>query len=137
MADYTGKIKEIIELYVGREVDFRTEVELYDAKDGQGPQIISWNVSGKTQPSTSEMDALVAQADAYIANEQVREIYKDIDAWKTRIKAIKDANPKSQMQIDCFKWQEFWDVVFTVLAGLSLVGFAIALIYLVYTDFTE
>jgi hypothetical protein len=110
MADYTGKIKEIIELYVGREVDFRTEVGVYDAMDGEGPKIISWNVSGKTQPSTSEMDALVSQADANIANEKVREtrktaygdvgdqldeIYKDVDAWKTRIKAIKDANPKS------------------------------------------
>jgi len=110
MADYTNKIKEIIELHVGREVDFRTEVEVYDAKDGQGPQIISWNVSGKSQPTTSEMDALVSQADALIANEKVREtrraaygdigdqldeIYKDIDAWKTRIKAIKDGNPKS------------------------------------------
>ena len=110
MANYAGKITEIIKLYVGREVDFRTEVEVYDAKDGEGPKIIAWNVSGKTQPSTSEMDALVSQADANIANEQVREtrraaygdigdqldeIYKDIDAWKTRIKAIKDANPKS------------------------------------------
>jgi hypothetical protein len=109
MANYTGKIKEIIELYVGREVDFRTELEVYDAMDGDGPKIISWNVDGKVQPSTSEMDALVAQADALIANEKVREtrrnaygdigdqldeIYKDIDAWKARIKAIKDANPK-------------------------------------------
>ena len=23
------------------------------------------------------------------------EIYKDIDAWKTRVKAVKDGNPKS------------------------------------------
>jgi hypothetical protein len=27
--------------------------------------------------------------------EQLDEIYKDIDAWKARIKSIKDANPKS------------------------------------------
>jgi hypothetical protein len=26
--------------------------------------------------------------------EQLDEIYKDIDAWKARIKSIKDANPK-------------------------------------------
>jgi len=26
--------------------------------------------------------------------DQLDEIYKDIDAWKTRIKAVKDANPK-------------------------------------------
>tara|TARA_R100000234_G_scaffold115739_1_gene92026 strand:- start:143 stop:271 length:129 start_codon:yes stop_codon:yes gene_type:complete len=39
------------------------------------------------------------------------------------------------MQIDCFKWQGFLDIVFTLLAGLSLVGFAIALVFLAYTDF--
>lgn len=44
---------------------------------------------------------------------------------------------QSKVQIDCFKWQGFFDVVFTILAGLSLVGFAIALIYLAYQDFTE
>jgi len=27
--------------------------------------------------------------------DQLDEIYKDIDAWKSRIKAIKDSNPKS------------------------------------------
>ena len=27
--------------------------------------------------------------------DQLDEIYKDMDAWKARIKAIKDANPKS------------------------------------------
>ena len=45
MANYAGKITEIIRLYVGREVDFRTEVEVYDAGDGEGPKIIAWNVS--------------------------------------------------------------------------------------------
>tara|TARA_Y100000401_G_C8252123_1_gene188725 strand:+ start:307 stop:435 length:129 start_codon:yes stop_codon:yes gene_type:complete len=41
------------------------------------------------------------------------------------------------MQIDCFKWQGFFDVVFGILAGLSLVGFAIAFVFLVYTDFMD
>ena len=40
------------------------------------------------------------------------------------------------MQIDCFKLIMFFDIVFTVLAGLALVGFAIALIYLAYVDFS-
>jgi len=42
-----------------------------------------------------------------------------------------------KVQIDCFKWQGFWDVVFGLLAGLSLVGFAIALVYLAYLDFSD
>jgi hypothetical protein len=41
------------------------------------------------------------------------------------------------MQIDCFKWQEFFDILFTILAGLALVGFAIALVFLAYQDFKE
>jgi len=31
----------------------------------------------------------------------------------------------------------FFDIVFTVLAGISLVGFAIALVFVAYTDFKE
>ena len=36
MADYTGKLKEIIELYVEREVDFKFggECQMMDMKDG-------------------------------------------------------------------------------------------------------
>ena len=41
------------------------------------------------------------------------------------------------MRIDCFKLITFFDIVFTILAGLALIGFAIALIYLAYTDFTD
>lgn len=39
--------------------------------------------------------------------------------------------------MDCFKLIMFFDILFTVLAGLALVGFAIALIFLAYTDFTD
>jgi|TARA_R110000824_G_scaffold506_5_gene3241 hypothetical protein len=41
------------------------------------------------------------------------------------------------MQIDCFKWQGFWDVALVLLVGLSLVGFSLALAFLIYTDFIE
>ncbi len=41
------------------------------------------------------------------------------------------------MQIDCFKLIMFFDIVFTILAGLALVGFAIALVFLAYQDFKE
>ena len=39
--------------------------------------------------------------------------------------------------MDCFKLITFFDILFSVLAGLALVGFAIVLIYLAYTDFKD
>ena len=39
--------------------------------------------------------------------------------------------------MDCFKLIMFFDILFTVLAGLALIGFAIVLIYLAYTDSTD
>ena len=85
-------------------------VELVDNSDGKGPFIASWSVDGLAQPSDSDLAAHDAAGDTEESNNIVRstrkaaygdigdqldEIYKDIDAWKVRIKAIKDANPKS------------------------------------------
>ena len=82
--------------------------ELLD--DGSGARLVSWNVSGLAEPTAEQLDALASKADTDSANRNVRytrkksygdigdqldEIYKDIDAWKTRIQAIKDSNPKS------------------------------------------
>ena len=78
--------------------------------DGSGDYIKSWNVSGLAQPSDSQLASYETAGNTDETNNTVRatrraaygnigdqldEIYKDIDAWKTRIKAIKDANPKS------------------------------------------
>ena len=78
--------------------------------DGSGDYIKSWNVSGLAQPSDSQIASYETAGNTEETNNGVRatrraayvnigdqldEIYKDIDAWKTRIKAIKDANPKS------------------------------------------
>lgn len=78
--------------------------------DGSGDYIKSWNVSGLAQPSDSQIASYETAGNTEETNNNVRatrraaygnigdqldEIYKDIDAWKTRIKAIKDANPKS------------------------------------------
>ena len=78
--------------------------------DGSGDYIKSWNVSGLAQPSDSQIASYETAGNTDETNNTVRatrraaygdigdqldEIYKDIDAWKTRIKAIKDANPKS------------------------------------------
>ena len=71
--------------------------------------IKSWNVSGLTKPTdeqlatynstaTTEENNVVIKRTRKVAygdiGEQLDEIYKDIDAWKARIKSIKDANPK-------------------------------------------
>ena len=59
MANYTGKLKEIVELYVGREVNPFTEVRIEDDGDGNGAKIVYWDASslGKSKPTTSHLDA--------------------------------------------------------------------------------
>tara|TARA_R100000008_G_scaffold22071_1_gene11697 strand:- start:648 stop:974 length:327 start_codon:yes stop_codon:yes gene_type:complete len=78
--------------------------------DGSGDEIKTWNVSGLAKPTDSQLNALTSDSDKEEKNNIVRvtrkkaygeigdqldEIYKDIDAWKARIKKIKDDNPKS------------------------------------------
>ena len=97
-------------LYLGRTPNFQTEVILQD--DGSGPYIKEWNItSEKAKPTDSQLNALASDATKLNNNniikdtrraaygdigEQLDEIYKDIDAWKARIKSIKDANPKEE-----------------------------------------
>jgi len=99
--------KKII-LYLGRTPNFLTEVKLED--NGSGAFIKEWNISSeKAKPTDDQLNALNSQATTLTNNEviketrrlaygdigeQLDEIYKDIDAWKARIKSIKDANPK-------------------------------------------
>tara|TARA_R100001244_G_scaffold54013_1_gene46783 strand:- start:1491 stop:1841 length:351 start_codon:yes stop_codon:yes gene_type:complete len=71
--------------------------------------IHKWDVSGLVQPTVEQLNSYTSDADTFESNEAVRrtrkadygdigeqldEIYKDIDAWKVRIKKIKDDNPK-------------------------------------------
>ena len=85
-------------------------VSLQDDSDGKGPYISSWSVDGLTKPTDAQLAAHDTAGDTEETNNTVRstrkaaygdigdqldEIYKDIDAWKVRIKAVKDANPKS------------------------------------------
>ena len=77
--------------------------------DGSGDYIKSWNVSGLAKPSdekiasynstaTTEENNNVIKATRKAAygniGDQLDEIFKNIDDWKTRIQSIKDANPK-------------------------------------------
>tara|TARA_R100000329_G_scaffold47780_1_gene44409 strand:- start:343 stop:663 length:321 start_codon:yes stop_codon:yes gene_type:complete len=75
--------------------------------DGSGDYIKTWNVSGVTKPTDSQLnvfDSDKEEKNQVVRNtrkaaygdigEQLDEIYKDIDTWKARIKKIKDDNPK-------------------------------------------
>ena len=104
MAQFSNKIR----LYLDREVDFHKDVILQD--DGDGVVYIhQWNVA-EAQPTDAQLDALDAQATTLESNNQVDatrrtaygswndqldEIYHDIDAWKVRLQTIKTNNPKS------------------------------------------
>ena len=103
-------LKNKVILYLGRTPNFLEEVKLQD--DGSGPYIKEWNISSeKSKPTDSQLDALASEATKLGNNNVIRntrrlaygdigdqldEIYKDIDAWKARIKKIKDANPKEE-----------------------------------------
>ena len=105
MADLSNKIT----IYLDREVDFTKDVLLQDDGQGQGAYIKEWNVA-EAQPTDAQLDALDAQATTLESNNQVEEtrrttygswndqldeIYHDIDAWKARLLTIKNSNPKS------------------------------------------
>ena len=84
-----------------------TKVELQD--DGSGPYIRIWAYDDLTKPTDSQLASYETAGNTEESNNSVRatrktaygnigdqldEIYKDIDAWKARIKKIKDDNPK-------------------------------------------
>jgi len=107
MAQLSTKIKLYCEAN-SKVADFSDNVRLQD--DGQGAYISSWSVDGLAKPTDEQIASYEADADKEESNNQVRatrktaygdigeqldEIYKDIDAWKARIKKIKDDNPKA------------------------------------------
>ena len=102
MAKITSKIIQ----YVGSDVNFDKDVILQD--DGNGVYIKEWNLD-IAQPTDAQLSAVESDADKMDKNakvdairrnaygnihDQLDEIYHDIDAWKARIKKIKDDNPK-------------------------------------------
>ena len=77
--------------------------------DGAGDFIDTWNISGLAKPTDSQIASYETAGNTEESNNTIRatrknlygdigdqldEIYKDIDAWKARIKQIKDDNPK-------------------------------------------
>ena len=117
MASLSTKIKLYCEAN-SKTVDFTKDVLLQDDSDGKGPYIREWNISGLAQPTADQLAAHEAAGNTEETNNQVRStrragygdigdqldlLYKDllagkVDAtgeWAKKIKAIKDANPKS------------------------------------------
>ena len=110
MAQLSTKIKSYCEANGVSNVDFELDVKLQNDSDGKGDYIKEWNISGVAKPTdeqlasyetaanTAESNAQVdaTRRQAYGSwNDQLDEIFHDIDAWKTRIQGIKTNNPKS------------------------------------------
>ena len=108
MASLSSKIKEYAKANGVASVDFMSDVMLQDDSNGQGAYIKEWNLDidqptdeqlelYETVADTAESNANVdaARRAAYGSwNEQLDEIYHDIDAWKARIAKVKSDNPK-------------------------------------------
>ena len=97
-----------ITAYLGRTPNFREEVKLQDDGDGV-PYIKEWNAKDKPKPTDAQLNALESEATKLENNNKIRatrkslygdigdqldEIFKDIDAWKTRIAKVKSDNQK-------------------------------------------
>ena len=109
MAQLSNKIREYCKANGVSNVDFRNDVMLQDDSNGQGVYIKEWNLditqptdeqlaSYETAANTAEANAQVdaTRRQAYGSwNDQLDEIFHDIDAWKARIQGIKTNNPKS------------------------------------------
>ena len=109
MAQLSTKIKEYCKANGVSDVDFMKDVMLQDDSDGKGAYIKEWNLD-ITKPTSAQLAlyetaANTAEANAQVDatrrqaygswNDQLDEIFHDIDAWKTRIQKIKTDNPKS------------------------------------------
>ena len=109
MAQLSNKIKLYCEANGVSNVDFTKDVMLQDDSNGQGAYIKEWNLdiaqptdeqlaSYETAANTAESNAQVdaTRRQAYGSwNDQLDEIYHNIDDWKTRIAKVKSDNPKS------------------------------------------
>jgi len=108
MAQLSTKIKEYCKANGVSDVDFQKDVMLQDDSDGNGAYIKEWNLdiaqptsaqldsyetAGNTAESNANVDATRRQAYGSW-NDQLDEIYHDIEAWKTRIAGVKSDNPK-------------------------------------------
>ena len=115
MADFSTKVIKYLEANGKTADELGPEFEnpnVAITDDGTGAVIKIWNADAlgvarptdeqlatyETAGNTHESNHVVRKArrDSYgDIGDQLDEIFRDIDAWKTRIQAIKDSNPKS------------------------------------------
>jgi predicted Zn-dependent protease len=97
-----------IEAYMGRTVDFLTEVTLQD--DGKGAYIVEWNIKDKAKPTDDELKAKESDADKLEKNataidnrkaeygtveQQLEYITENgLTKWQENVTAIKKKYPK-------------------------------------------
>jgi len=105
MATLITKVKKYLEANSKTWDDAKVSLQ----NDGSGDYIKSWSYDGLAKPTDDQLNSYNSAATTEEKNNVIRhtrkvaygnigdqldEIYKDIDAWKARIKSIKDANPK-------------------------------------------
>ena len=118
MASLSTKIKLYLAANSVDSVDFTSDVLLQDDSNGQGPYIKEWKISGVAKPTNEQLAVHETAGNTEEANNVVKStrraaygdigdqldlLYKDllagkVDAtgeWAKKIKAVKDANPKS------------------------------------------
>ena len=108
MAQLSTKITLYADSLGVSSVDFTKDVMLQDDGDGNGAYIKEWNLD-IAQPTNDQLATFESAGDTEENNNQIRatrkaaygdigdqldEIYKNIDAWKTRIGQVKTDNPK-------------------------------------------
>ena len=109
MAQLYTKVKLYLEANSKTWEAEQDNIKLQNDSDGNGDYIHTWNVSGLAEPTAEqiasyESSATTEENNNVIKNtrrnaygnigDQLDEIYKDIDAWKTRIAKVKSDNPK-------------------------------------------
>ena len=122
MANFSAKVRSYLISKGKTETEvselFKGQTKLVLQNDGSGSYIKTWDVSGITKPTDSELTAANTEADKWEANHKVRAtrsreypqlkeqldlLYKDLVAgkvdstgeWAKAIKKVKDDNPKS------------------------------------------
>ena len=108
MASLKTKIKLYLEANSKTISEFNNII-IQNESDGNGDYIHTWLVDGLNKPTDSQLNSYETAGNTEESNNVIRatrkaaygdigdqldEIYKDIDAWKARIKKIKDDNPK-------------------------------------------
>ena len=108
MAQLSTKISLYANSLGVSKVDFTKDVMLQDDSDGNGAYIKEWNLD-IAQPTSAQLDSYETAGNTAESNatvdatrresygswqDQLDEIYHDIEAWKTRIAGVKSDNPK-------------------------------------------